>query len=259
MDSKATRSLNKQSVGVVAVAMYGKRREKFLASVAVINESLAQGAWIKRGSAKADVGFYQGLESKQRRMQPFRLEMCVNYGQAFAEELTDEMCTQTANPRVLRAWVSLCSEVAAARKLLDAARPRPVVTAIGLSPKVTKTFQECNLDLDSTTIAPAEIERCEVQRRHSVTGEPCFTAAGVPEMEVFYRVKWSTGIALHVSRFSYSNGCEACGKSIPSGRFVPIEADCRKLGKRIGMWVGCDCARNIFGIKDIGIGRTEAV
>ena len=73
----------------------------------------------------------------------------------------------------------------------------------------------------------------------------------VPE----YFVDWTPGTQMGRSRFSYGCKCEACGKSIPSGRFVAIEADDMNSGDHIGLWIGQDCARNIFGVKDEGMDR----
>lgn len=249
--------LNSKLVRTVASAMKGNHLKKFEASIAVLTESLAQGAWIKRGAAKASAGFYQGLFTRMGRDCPtFELMMCLRYGQECRVAVTAEMIEQNGFghiSEVVGAWVQLCSDVAQARRELDAARPVPVVTAIGLSPKVTKTFQECDLDLDVASIQPAPIKSYKAQMRSQTTGELLFDKrTGEPLMETIYYVAWPKGIKLGQSRFY--EGCQACGKHIPSRRFVAIMGNCRKLGQ-IGLWVGCDCARNIFGVKDIGLDK----
>jgi len=251
--NKPTLSVN--LIAIVDGYLSGKRREKFRDSISILNRSLAQGAWTPRGSVKASAGFYQGLAKKIGNLQPYELDACVRYGQPMRSvTLTDEMCMQLSSSRVLRAWVTLCSEVAAARAFLDAARPTPVVTAIGLSPKVTKTLKDCNLDIDLATIKPAKISFYEVQARDKA-GELRVDRDGKPVMERVYFVDWSAGCLFNRSRFAMGDGCHACGKTIPSGRFVPIEASCKKLGQKVALWLGCDCARNIFGVKDIGIDK----
>jgi hypothetical protein len=78
---------------------------------------------------------------------------------------------------------------------------------------------------------------------------------GTRKQENYNVVVWSDGIIHGKSRFA-GNGCHACGKHIPSGRFVPVEAHDKKSNKTISLWLGCDCAKNIFGIKDIGVEKT---
>jgi hypothetical protein len=251
--------LNSNLVQTVASFMKGKRLEKFNASVTILNESLAQGAWTKRGSVKSSGGVYQGLLTLKQDPPTFELMMCLRFGHECRVAVTAEMIEKNGFghiAEVVGAWVQLCSDVAHARRELDAARPLPVVTAIGLSPKVTKTFQECNLDIDVSSIKPAPIKSYQAQMRSQTTGELMFDKRGEPIMETIYYVAWPKGTQLHKSRFAYS-GCEACGKNIPSGRYVAIEADCRKLG-HIGLYVGCDCAHNIFGVKDLGIDKNAA-
>jgi hypothetical protein len=280
------KALTQEYVDKVAGFFSGKRREKFLASVDVINQSLAQDAWISRGSAKAGAGFSGLLGNTQtaRRLDRglerlydyghelqktcFELSMTIRHGSARLtleelERLVDEDAVKAKLKKagvplgVLGAWVALNWERREACELLDAARPLPVITPIGLSPRVTATLTECNLDLDLPSIRMAEIAFRMV---------PAFNKDGVPlfdkrtgerVMRRQYYVKWSEGIAHGRSRFAHG-GCEACGKSIPSGRFVPVEAHDKARNELVSMWLGCDCARNIFGIKDVGIGKGES-
>lgn len=223
-------ALKETLVSEIASSMTGKRREKLLSSVAVLNESLSQGAWVPRGKVKAVSGFYQGLRRSCEPHPSFDVEMCLRYGQAIDVEHTRELS------QLEQSWAALCGEKDAAIAILDAARPLPKITAIGLSPKVTKTFRECNLDIDVNSIRMAKIEPLKINDKLTI-----------------YIVAWSEGIRHGQSRFA-GGGCEACGKAIPSGRFVPVEAVCRRAGL-VSLWLGCDCARNIFGIQDVGIDR----
>jgi hypothetical protein len=156
------------------------------------------------------------------------------------------------------AWIQLIAEFKEASTLLDAARPLPRVTALGLSPKVTATLTECNLDLDLATIKPAKVDYYKTQTLDAKTGAPVYHARKQTwTMERVYFVAWSEGIRHGRSRFA-GRGCHACGKTIPSGRFVPIEALDRQSGELVSMWLGCDCARNIFGIQDEGLRQPAA-
>jgi hypothetical protein len=280
--NKIISQLNPNLIAKVLPAFKGKKLEKLQESIDVINASLAQGAWIKGGSRKASTGFYQGIAKVRVRDEDAGIEVCstdwycsngvahvVQFGgkisfmeSSFTDSrnhdynhLTDadrvrrgikvltERCGVKLSEEIILAWIALCDEVYDAIKQLDVARPLPVITAIGLSPKVTATLTGMNLDLDLPSIKPAKI--VEEKRKIMKDGK---------EIEIrVYVVKWSEGIVHGRSRFARSGGCEACGKNIPSGRYVPIEAQDKKSGKLVSMWIGCDCSRNIFGIKDQGI------
>jgi hypothetical protein len=263
--------INAALVDKVSSFLNGARRAKFQRSIEILRAAEARGAWDGRESQQVGAGFYQGLvrmrvevkfDHQALALEPHKhpAEMSLRFGHAYSGPIPQvqhgkgRACSQVS-PAVVAAWFQLCSAKVALVKQLDKARPKPVVTAIGLSPKVTKTLTEMQLDIDLPTIKPAEIERYEVQARDK-NGELLFKN-GEPVMEIHYRVKWAPGTKLNVSRFSNGGGCEACGKHIPSGRFVPVQAECRKKGL-IGMWLGCDCARNIFGIKDLGIEQNPA-
>jgi hypothetical protein len=253
--------LSAQLIEIVRTALKGKRLEKFDQSVAVINESLERGAWVKRGSVKANSGFYQGLVytgyqqnvgSREGR-EAWELSHCLAFGGEFRGKNPKAALTRLregydrkgepirlklTDEQVL-AWVELCAEKARAVELLDAARPLPVITKIGLSPKVTKTLKEMDLDIDIQTVRMARLKRHE----RMVAGAKA----------IWYTVEWTKGIVHGTSRFAGRGACEACGKPIPSCRFVPVEARDTRGNRLVSLWLGCDCAANIFGIKDVGV------
>ena len=263
-------------VATVRTALKGKKLEKFDASIAILNESLAQGGWTTRGSVKVNSGFYQGIANVDFSVgykdgKPIKgheeasmLMFCLRWGHDM-----EEADVAIAYPffvgrsgfklslEVVKAWAALCNERFDACDILDEARPLPVITAIGLSPKVTKTLTECNLDLDLPSIKMAKLEARERPafkwNKKTEKSEPVMCDDGTQATETYYVVVWSDGIEHNMSRFC--GGCQACGKNIPSGRYVPIEAQDKKSGKLISMWLGCDCAKNIFGVKDIGVER----
>jgi hypothetical protein len=243
-------------VDTVAGYLKGKRREKLLASIEILQTSLAQDAWVQRGGAKAASGFYQGLVQRASSSE-FELYMCLRFGQQYEGDPTRAEIQQVTDVpvEVVLAWVHLVQEVHAARDALDAARPKPTTTPVGLSPRVTKTLLECNLDLELSSIKMAEI-KYYTRPLLDAQGKPKLNARGKPVLEKVYYVVWSKGILHGRSRFGDNGrlGCEACGKHIPSGRFVPVEARCKNLGL-VSLWLGCDCAKNIFGVKDVGVDR----
>jgi len=265
-----TSAIPEQSVKIVSGFLKGKRLEKLMTSVEILRSAEVYGSFQGRESVKALAGFGPGLLTRKKTGECLQgefpkigewtrtrhvAESCLRYGSAYPFWSEAPFSVEGVAQEVIEAWVQLCCSAHQLYNTLKEARPKPVVTAIGLSPKVTVTLTGMNLDLDLPTITPAEIEAYKVQSRNPKTGERLFEEDGTtPVMETAYRVKWSKGIKLGKSR--YRSGCQACGKSIPSGRYVPIEADCRQNG-RIGLWVGCDCARNIFGVKDLGIAKEE--
>jgi hypothetical protein len=198
----------------------------------------------------------------------FALLMCLSYGSAVGCDVSRivsslETMTNGAGKLVrgkqtiafINAWVALCAEKVQAVELLDEARPLPVITEIGLSPRVTTTLKEMSLDVDLPSIKMAKISKRMVPGHSRTTGEPLLNRDGTPHLVPQYYVDWTPGTQMGRSRFN--SGCQACGKSIPSGMFVPIEADDLKSGDHIGLWIGCDCARNIFGVKDIGVEKEK--
>lgn len=308
------KSLTPALVATVRAALKGAKLAKFDASIAILNESIAQGGWTSRGAIKSNSGFYQGLVPHMNFQRDYGLkyskakgakqeyadddsaqdlERCLNFGQAVEPDRCD---VERGIPRlranlerheeppikvsddVIRAWVALCAEKDEASQALTKARPLPRITTIGLSPKVTMTLKECNLDLDLPSIKMAKIEErfrpafewtykevaCTPTRHNRWKSVekipdqyvPAFDKKGKRKLEMYYVVIWTVGIVHNASRFI--SGCQACGKHIPSGKFVPVEAHDKQSGKLISMWLGCDCAANIFGIKDIGVEQPKA-
>lgn len=280
-------TLNQDNIAIVRGALKGARLAKFDASIAVLRESLALNSWVPRGNVKSSAGFYQGLV----KFRDPEVEVCstdwycltaidsvLRYGgrlsfmEGFDSPKSADYAGLSSDQRVERAikvlreagelkkvsdtvilaWIALNEEAVSIRLRLDAARPAPKVTPIGLSPKVTATLTEMNLDLDLASVKPAKIE---TRYRDAFLGDgsPKLNADGSRAREPYYFVVWSDGIHHGESRFGSSGRCEACNKHIPSGRFVPVEAKDKSSGKLISLWLGCDCAKNIFGIQDTGV------
>lgn len=271
------KTLSANLIEAIKSEMKGKRLEKFLGSVRILNESAENGAWIQGGSRRANSGFYQGSGISVSRDR-YYADGVFAYAQAlcfggsyeersngkkgmslpsFIESLTKEELKKFSRDYAL-AWLQLAKEAYELINELDVARPKPVITKIGLSPKVTKTLQECNLDLDLSTIAYPEMETFTMEVLVTVKNKKTGEFENKWVEQEFQRPIWPKGTVHHSSRFAVgSMHCEACGKKIPSGRFVPFYAFDKKSHKNVSMWVGCDCAKNIFGIKDIGVDRVE--
>lgn len=275
------KTLNLKNIEIVTKNLSGKRLETFLVSLNLIQASLEAGGWVPGASRSSDKGFSQGC-GKSIEVPPrpkfddpanpmyeprYEVEWCLRSAYATPSDEQIQMVLNDLSEKELKkvskemivAWCALCQEKREAVKWLDASRPLPVVTAIGLSPKVTKTLKDMNLDLDLPSIKLAKIDFRMVPKLHmdpkgDKFGQEMIGRDGEVIMEREYFVSWSEGILHGQSRFTASMGqCEACGKGIPSGRFVPIEAFDKKRNNLVSMWLGCDCAKNIFGVKDIGL------
>ncbi len=280
------KTLSQNLIDIISAELSGKRLEKFMVSVNVVNESLAVGGWTKGSSQKRGVGmtrpnievqsevrYYDDSLTKKQVEEAMTLNKklreissFIYWGRPSNFDIDGNL--QYVNLKkhsveFLKAWTAFYVEHQEACKELDLARPLPVVTKVGLSPTVTKTFKEMGLDLDLPSIKLAEIAYRMIPRRNANIkspeyGEILYDKNGEMIMEREYYVKWSEGIKHGRSRFSARNRqCEACGHGIPSGNYVAIEAFDNNLKNLISLWVGCDCAKNIFGVKDIGIKRSQ--
>lgn len=261
--------LNQENINIVSKYLKGKRLKKFQESVSIINESLYLQGWIKRGSVKAKAGFNQGLFSKLADYEVFddihdnsdefyKVYRCFKYGLAGAsvesiKKLNPNMFLKY--PTVLyKAWIELCNEKEEAFTVLNSFRVLPEITSIGLSPKVTATLTEMNLDLDINSIKMAKLVPKVIPATDLKGKKIKDKNTGQYLLTTIYVLQWSKDILHNQSRFAHDGRCcHACGKQIPSQRFVPVEAFDKNKKQLISMWLGQDCAKNIFGIKDVGI------
>jgi hypothetical protein len=261
-----------RAIQTVQTFLKGGRRAKFDKGIGVLTASIAAGQWLPRGKVTVQSAVYQGIV--QSKNIPHRwgyapeasetgspawdeyneLESSLVYGRPYRGKLTIPSTHIKVPENVQQAWFAVCIGVRELCDVLDRIRPKPVITSIGLSPKVTKTLEEMDLDLDLSTLKIPPVEKIGEQPKiDRKTGKPVLDRYGVPMMEDVYKVMWSVGTVFRLSRFAYAD-CEACGKRIPSNMYVPVEVDGSKDGKPVhaGLHIGVDCARNIFGIKDKG-------
>lgn len=123
--------------------------------------------------------------------------------------------------------------VSKAFETLDAQRPKPVFTLLGVSPTVTATLQ----DMGFVKASEAEISMPEIEL--------------VPDGHGSWRptMKWPEGTKHNTSRFaSRYSCCHACGHRIQNAaNWVPVVVTSDKQPRSI--WIGSDCARSVFGIQ----------
>jgi hypothetical protein len=276
-------TLDQEAIDIISSHIKGKKLQDFLTGIDAIKKSLELGGWISRGSitsgkAYLRIGFDEGERAIYEPDSTYAKMLKTPFGRLLSalrsfdkfqgtnQELAEALSLLT--PQELKKYpqnyilasIVLGEEVRDAVKFLNSARKLPVVTPIGLSPRVTYTLKEMNLDIDLPSIKMARIDFRLVQKKHADPKsekyrQPMFDRFGEPVMEREYFVSWTPNIKFGMSRFSSGMRCEACGKSIPSGRFVPIEAHDKKSNHLIALWLGQDCAKNIFGVKDEGLAR----
>jgi hypothetical protein len=258
-------------VEVLAQHFKGKRLEVFMESVAVIRESVSLGGWVKRGQQRASKGLNKGLASQKglrelnidhddpRRRSLHYCWMALCFGWHLRQEDLDvatdgdlAYLVPSVPIEVTRAWLRLMVAVREIFADLDASRPLPVYTEIGLSPKVTATLLDATNGLDLTTrrVCPMKWRWGPGFDKH---GKVILDQDGKPKMFKHYYPDWPEGTAFGSSRFSHCD-CEACGKTIPSRWVVPVLIDDRQ-GTTHGFFFGRDCTANILGIKDVGIAK----
>jgi hypothetical protein len=151
-----------------------------------------------------------------------------------------------------RRFVADFAPLAALAARLDATRPLPVFTKLGVSPTLTSTLKYIGVEGTVTTIRPCPI-RWETEEQHIPTGSEGrfkvrYVLVGYPE--------WPAGTVHNASRYggggNHAHQCHACGHAIKQpDNWVPVIID-NASGVPYSLWIGRDCARSLFGIKMTG-------
>lgn len=136
------------------------------------------------------------------------------------------------------------AEVAALITRLDATRPKPVFTSIGVSPTLTATLTDLGVGGASLdTIRPCPMEHVLVEKTNPKTGKKYF--------EYETRLVWPENTVHGASRYDQTRNnmqCQACGHAIKNAfNWVPLLVDV--AGVPHSLWVGRDCCKSLFGIE----------
>ncbi len=131
---------------------------------------------------------------------------------------------------------------------LDATRPRPVFTSLGVSPTLTRTLTDMGIQGTMETVRPCP-EKWELEEHiDKKTGRVnyawvCYLL--FPENTVHRASRHAHGGGVHTQ-------CHACGHAIRNNyNWVVLLVDDAK-GVPHSIWVGRDCAMSLFGIKVTG-------
>lgn len=189
------------------------------------------------------------LETRALTNAWFRINMGMSYGggdnvshMPEAVDLIEKQNPTADQKEVLakaRTFVADFTPVYALLDKLDATRPRPVFTALGLSPTVTATLTE-QLKLDVKTLRFPPMEEQWIERKDAKSAE-------YKRIPIFI-IKWPKNTRHNGSRFAKGNQCHACGHAIHNGfNWVAFLID-DNTGIPHSFWVGRDCAKNIFNV-----------
>lgn len=271
----ALNEVTEAQIEVLRKGLSEKNFKKALAAIGMINESARAGGWLKGQKRTAEINYRQ--KSKMAKIandvyESLYQEMRNHAGEKYAELLNkwkiafsvyhavtqytpfpsqeefsliaDQYETDAFD--LLPEMAAVNAAIAQTVEALNNLHPKPVITPVGLSPKVQATLLECNLSLDLATIQYPKMEArvCEEMDK-----------SGRVYKITYYVPIWPDDTQHGMSRFAglRPGCCEACGKTIPSGRMVPVQVKDIGYGCHVSLWVGEDCAKKIFGIKANGI------
>jgi hypothetical protein len=143
-------------------------------------------------------------------------------------------------------WAASFAPVATLVEGLDSTRPKPVIVLGSLSRTVADNVGTA-MDVAFDTIEVPPIEWSWVEQE--VNGTTVRVPVG--------RILWPDGTRHFVSRYARGNDqCHACGHAIRNPwNWVPLVA--QTATGPVSLWVGRDCARNLFKAEVTGDGRYE--
>jgi hypothetical protein len=131
---------------------------------------------------------------------------------------------------------------------LDAARPKPVFTSIGVSPTITETLKRLNFHFSS----PQSIRVCPMRFEREERIDANGKKISMPVIVLEWPEGTVHGASSHATTPGYKwpeSKCQACGHGIKNDfNWVPLLVDDSK-GVPHALWVGTDCSKSLFGIK----------
>lgn len=273
----------------------GKARENASHALDLLAVSEAQGSWVPKASrmvpaalGKANKAINLGREFEGElekignyetpsHQRGFEVSMILRFGQyararggepvdfdTIAANAPSPACANAVKEakrfqREFDAIARLC-------RRLDATRPKPVFTNLGISPTVTKTLAGLGFhgaDQAKVEVCPIRWETVERTRGHNKLCKEGACVQGCSNGKKYWvqvgHLEWPEGTQHDCSRFADINTgrgrfeqCHACGHGIRNPwNWVPLVIT-SGVGAKYSWWVGTDCARTLFGIKVTG-------
>jgi len=241
----------------------GKSFQNAIAALDNLEASIEAGEWVPGSrtakaalnksnlaakAAKALGEVHKGVSYKDpARDHVFSMWMALTYGQYTRLDRIDlPLVLASTDKDVLKlaklyvAYSDAFAPIGEAIQALDNAIPKPVFTAMGASPTVTKIIEA--LGVVKVDVCPIEWIKGSYTNKK---GETITYRIGV--------LKWPTGTKHGTSRFTMNAcQCEACGHGIRNPfNWIPLVLTAGD-GTPKALWVGRDCAQTLFGIKMTG-------
>jgi hypothetical protein len=158
----------------------------------------------------------------------------------------DEVTALGALLDTAETWAADFAPVASLVSALDATRPKPIIVLGSLSRTVADNVGTAmGVAFDTIEVPPTEWNWVEEE----VNGTTVRVPVG--------RILWPDGTRHFMSRYAAGNGqCHACGHGIRNPwNWVPLVAE--TASGPVSLWVGRDCASNLFKAEVTGDGRYE--
>ncbi len=252
----------------------GKARENAVTALQLLLASEAIGEWVSGASRKVKAAlsksqkasaagklYHKDFDDLCKNAGAFSrgwwLCHCLEFGQFQAVQSVDfDALIAAAGDSLkvavltnLRKYQTDFAPVAQLISKLDATRPKPVFTRLGVSPTITDTLVDLGLDFaDHTTIQVCPIRWEEVETTD---------AKGNKRYHKIGHLEWPFGTIHNASRFNWDlrgsfSCCQACSHAIKNAfNWVPLVLT-TPAGAHFSLWVGRDCSKSLFGIKVIG-------
>lgn len=259
LSPQMTTTLNRD---IILAWFTGKGRERASAALDLLEASVAQGCWVSGASRKVRAALDKPSVATNAARKAigigyasplWRIRHAMWFGNFIGIQAHDIAAARKANPDatidaflgLALAWQKDFAQVAQQVEMLDQRQPAPVFTSMGLSPTVTASLVDMGLAgrPETVRVCPHRIDWI-----HGIDPK-----TNKPRMFALVILLWPKGTVFGASRYlgtAHNTQCEACGHAIRTAR-VPLLIDDAK-GVPHALWVGRDCARNIFGIKVTG-------
>jgi hypothetical protein len=216
----------------------------------LLDASLAHGSWLPGASRKVRAALGKANVAKKkiainkdshRTKAESAIDYAVNYG-AFKQMSTLTLEDARRLNKVAFSYYEDFKPVVDIMDELDATRPVPVFTDLGVSETLTATLKA--FEAVKVTVAPLKRKKKEYLDKN-----------GKQAWKYVYYLDWPKGTKHGTSRYRGTDNnrqCEACGHAIKNGfNWVPLVL-WGKDGTPKSCWTGRDCAESLFGVKMTG-------